>query len=131
MKFPSCTQQAHDVVLTSMQRYDIASTSKRRHTPAGKYSRPIIPKLLTLKAPITTAADDSLEYLFIVFFSVKIRLDISCESSAGQQRIHTKHQALFFSKDKSRKIKVSSAAMLLGSLKMVAHPLKLDLSCFS
>ena len=42
-------------------------------------------------------------------------LDISCESSAGQ-RIHTKHQALFYSKDKSKKIKVSSAAILLGAL---------------
>ena len=35
---------------------------------------------LALKAPITTAADDSLEYFLIVF----------C------QRIHMKHQALFF-----------------------------------
>ena len=44
---------------------------------------------LTLKVPITTAADASLEY-----FSEKIRFDISYESSAWQ-RIHMKHQALF------------------------------------
>ena len=37
--------------------------------------------ILTLKAPVTTEADDSLEYFFIVY-SDKIMLDISCESSA-------------------------------------------------
>ena len=37
-------------------------------------------------------------------FSEKIRLDISCESSA-RQRIHMKHQALFSSKDKSKQNK--------------------------
>ena len=55
---------------------------------------------LTLKAPITTAAEDSLEYFFI-FFSDKIMLDISCETSA-RQRIHMKHQTLFTLKDKSK-----------------------------
>ena len=55
--------------------------------------------LLTLKAPITTAAGDSLGYFYIVFFLRKIRLDISCESSAGQS-IHMKNQAFFSSKDK-------------------------------
>ena len=54
--------------------------------------------LLTLKAPNTTAADNSLEYFFIVFV---IKLDISCESSAWQ-RIQMKHQALFSSKDISK-----------------------------
>ena len=62
-----------------------------------------------------TAADDSLEYFS--FFSEKMRLDISCESSA-RQRIHRKQQALvFFLKDKS-KLNVSSAAILLGSLRV-------------
>ena len=56
---------------------------------------------LTLKAPITTAADDCLGYFFIYFFFDKIMLDISCECSACQ-RIHMKHQALFSSKDKSK-----------------------------
>ena len=45
-------------------------------------------------------------------------LDISCESSAWQ-RIHMKHQALFSLKDKSKKIIiVSSAAILLGALRI-------------
>ena len=44
-------------------------------------------------SPITTAADDVHKY-FILVFSEKIRLDISCESSA-RQRIHIKHQGLF------------------------------------
>ena len=58
----------------------------------------------------------SYRHNFIVFhcFSDKIVLDISCDSSAWQ-RIHMKHQALFFLKDKSKIIKVSSAAILLGT----------------
>ena len=59
--------------------------------------------LLTLKAPIATAADDIHKYLFNCF-SEKIRFDVSSESSA-RQRIHMKHQALFSSKDKSKKLK--------------------------
>ena len=71
-------------------------------------------KQLTLKVPFTTAAEDNLEYFFHCV-SKKIRLDISFEFSA-RQRIHMKYQALFSSKDKSRKIKESSAAILLGTL---------------
>ena len=55
---------------------------------------------LTLKVPIRTAADDSLEYFFH-HFSDKIILDIPCESSA-KQRIHMKCQVLFSLKDKSK-----------------------------
>ena len=44
---------------------------------------------------ITTAAGDILKYFFFVYFSEKIRLDISCESSA-RQTIHMKCQASFF-----------------------------------
>ena len=54
---------------------------------------------LTLKAPITTAADDIHKYFHC--FSEKIRLDVSSESYA-RQRIHMKNQALFSSKDKSK-----------------------------
>ena len=70
---------------------------------------------LTLKAPITTAADDSLEYFSIVF-SERIRLDISSESSA-RQRIHMKNQALFSSKDKSKKLKCHLLQFLYGAFK--------------
>ena len=70
-------------------------------------------QIITLKAPITTAADDIHKYFFHCF-SEKIRLDISCESSA-RQRIHMKYQALLSSKDKSKNIKVSSAAILLDA----------------
>ena len=66
---------------------------------------------VTFKAPITTAADDIHKYFFIVFLE-KIRLDISCESSA-RQRIHMKNQVLFSSKYKSKKIKMSSAAVFV------------------
>ena len=46
-----------------------------------------------LIALITAAADDIYKYFFHCS-PEKIRLDISCESSA-RQRIHMKHQALF------------------------------------
>ena len=55
---------------------------------------------LTLKAPITTAADNIHKYFFIV--SRENKNDISCESSA-RQRIHMKQQALFCLKDESKK----------------------------
>ena len=54
--------------------------------------------LLTLTAPITTAADNYHKYSFLCF-SEKISLDVSSESSA-RQRIHMKNQALFSSKIK-------------------------------
>ena len=64
--------------------------------------------VLTLNAPITTAVD----YIhFFHCFSEKIRLDVSSESSA--QRIHMQNQALFSSKDKRKKIKMSSAAIFV------------------
>ena len=52
--------------------------------------------LLTLKEPAMNAADDIDKYFFLCF-SEKIRLDVSSE-------IHMKNQALFSSKDKSKKI---------------------------
>ena len=42
--------------------------------------------ILTLKAPITTAADDIFE-IFFFNFSKKTSLDISCESSAKQKNL--------------------------------------------
>ena len=71
---------------------------------------------LTLKVPITTVADDIHKYFFIVF-SEKIRLDVSSESSA-RQRIHLKHQALFSSKDKSKKLKCRLLQFLFGALRV-------------
>ena len=71
---------------------------------------------LTLKVPITTAADDIHKYFFIVF-QRKIRLDVSSESSA-RQRIHMKNQALFSSKDKSKKLKCRLLQFLFGALRV-------------
>ena len=68
------------------------------------------PLVLTLKALITTAADDIHKYFSLI--SEKIRLDVSSESSA-RQRIHLKHQASISSKDKNKKIKMSSAAIFV------------------
>ena len=70
---------------------------------------------LTLKASITTAADDIYKYFFIGF-QKKIRLDVSSESYAGQ-RIRKKNQALFSSKDKSQKIKCRLLQFLFGALR--------------
>ena len=71
---------------------------------------------LTLKAPITTAADHLHKHFFYCF-SEKIRLDISYESFA-RQRIHMKNQALFSSKDKSKKLKCRLQKFLFGTLKV-------------
>ena len=73
--------------------------------------------ILTLKAPIITAADDIHKYFFIVFFSEKVRLDVSSESSA-RQRIHLKHQALFSSKDKRKQLKCRLLQFLFGALRV-------------
>ena len=54
--------------------------------------------------------------IFFQCLSEKIRLDISCESSA-RQRIHMTHQALFSLKAESKKIKVSSAAIFVWRFK--------------
>ena len=50
------------------------------------------------------------------FFSENIRLDVSSESSA-RQRIHMKNQALFSSKDKSKKLKCHLLQFLFGALR--------------
>ena len=73
-----------------------------------------------IKELSTTAADDILK---ILYFSEKIRFNISCESSA-QQTIHMKCQALFYRKiilkkrkeKKEKKDTLSSATILLGIL---------------
>ena len=71
---------------------------------------------LTLKAPITTAADDIYKYFSIVF-SEKIILEIACESSA-RQRIHKTNQALFSSEDKIKKLKCRLLQFLFGALRV-------------
>ena len=76
----------------------------------------IYPCSLTLKAPIASAVDNSVEY-FLHCFSEKIGLDISCESFA-RQKIHMKHQAYLFWKIKEKKHESVSAAILLCSLRI-------------
>ena len=49
------------------------------------------------------------------WFSEKIRLDVSSESSA---RIHMKNQASFSSKDKSKKLKCHLLQFLFGALRV-------------
>ena len=72
--------------------------------------------LLTLKAPSKIAADDT--FIFFYFYLLKkIRLDVSCESSA-RQRIHMKSQALFSSKDKSKRLKCRLLQFLFGALRV-------------
>ena len=71
--------------------------------------------MLTLKAPITTKADNNFDFFF---FLKKIGLDISSESSAWQT-IHMKYQDLFSLKNK--KIKILECPLLqiwLGALRV-------------
>ena len=65
--------------------------------------------MLTLKVPITTAADDN-------FFSVKTSLETPCESSAWQT-IHMKSQDLFSLKNK-KKLECRLLQILLGALRV-------------
>ena len=61
------------------------------------WSEPLlIEHALTLKAPSKFAADGT--FIFYLYLFKKIRLDVSCESSA-RQRIHMKHQVLFSQKN--------------------------------
>ena len=46
------TYWAHDVEMTSMRRNDVASTSLRRHVPAGSLAPPWPPNILNLAPPI-------------------------------------------------------------------------------
>ena len=46
-----------------------------------------------------------------------IKIDVSSESSA-RQRIHMKNQALFYSKDKSKKLKCRLLQFLFGALRV-------------
>ena len=91
---------------------------KIKNKISGNYNQIllVIGAQLTLKAPITTAADDIHKYFFHSF-SEKLRLDVSSESSAGQ-RIHMKNQALFSSKDKSKKLKCRLLQFLFGALRV-------------
>ena len=75
--------------------------------------------ILTLEAPITTAADDSHKYFFY-YFSEKISLDVSGESSC-RQRIHMKNQALLSSKEKSKKLNCRLLQFLFGALRVKLH----------
>ena len=68
-----------------------------------------------------TVEDDSHNYFFIVF--QRNILDASCESSA-QQRIHMKNQALFSSKDTSKKLKCRMLQFLFGTLRVKIFPIK-------
>ena len=82
---------------------------------------------LTLKAPITTAAADIHKYFFHCF-SEKIRLDISSESFT-RQRIHMKNQALFFSKDKSKKLKCRLLHFMFGALRAKINWIVVVVNC--
>ena len=54
--------------------------------------------------------------IFLLYFSEKISLDISCESSA-RQMIHIKCQVLFSLKNDFKKLDMRSATIFLGALK--------------
>ena len=72
--------------------------------------------MFTLKTPITIAADDIFVMHIFFFFSNKMSLDISCESSAWQT-IHMKCQDSFSLKNnEKRKLICRLQQILLGAL---------------
>ena len=82
---------------------------------------------LTLKAPITTAADDS---CFFFYFSEKTSLNISCESSAWQM-IHMKCQDLFSPKNNKKNFECCLLQILLGALRVKIVKWHLQVTDFS
>ena len=62
------------------------------------------------------AADDTLIF-FYFYLSKKIRLEVSCESSA-EQRIHLKHQVLFSLKNNENIFMNVSAEVVIGALRV-------------
>ena len=72
--------------------------------------------VLTLKAPYKNCRRRHLIF-FYFYLSKKIRLDVSCESSA-RQRIHMKYQVLFSLKTMNKNSKLSSAAGVIGVLRV-------------
>ena len=74
-------------------------------------------KELTLKVPITTAADNNFSFFFFFYFSEKTSLEISCESSAWQT-IHMKFQDLFSLKNKNKNLECHLLQILLGALRV-------------
>ena len=74
--------------------------------------------MVTLKAPITTVADNIFKYVYIsVLFFKEISLDISCESFA-KLMIHIKCQDLFSLKKKKKKLNCL-LQILLGALRVI------------
>ena len=69
---------------------------------------------LTLKAQVTTAADDNV--LLCFYFSEKTSLDISCESSAWQT-IHMKYQDLLSLKNNNNKNRMSPVTIFAWRFK--------------
>ena len=82
---------------------------------------------------MTTAAEDTLKYfkpLFVClfFFSEKIGLDISCESSC-KQTIHMKCLFFLFFFWKIRQSKLSSATISVGNLRVQKLDLTFHVNC--
>ena len=74
---------------------------------------------LTLKPPITTAADSIHKYFFFVF---QRKEDLKFQvNPLLWQRIHMKNQALFSLKDKSKKLKCCLLQFLFGTLWINRH----------
>ena len=70
--------------------------------------------------------------MFFHCFSEKKRLDVSSESSA-RQKLHMKNQALFSSKDKSKKLKCRLLQFLFDAFKVKVidrFPLNIDVPSF-
>ena len=70
---------------------------------------------LTLKAPIMTGEDDIRKYFLIVF---QRKYDLMFQVNPARQRIHMKNQALFSSKEKSKKLKCRLLQCLFGPLRV-------------
>ena len=96
-------------------KFQILFSGKNKKNVTNLLSAEFAQRVVKVNATITSAADDILTSFFFFFFhfSKKIRLDITCDSSAWQM-IHMKCQDLFsLKKNKCRLLQI-----LLGALKL-------------
>ena len=75
----------------------------------GRHTRP-------LKSNAKIAADNT-DFFFKFYPSMKIRLDVSCEASAGQ-KIRMKYKVKFFLKTLEKYSRLSSAVVMIGPLRI-------------
>ena len=105
------------------RRFSIAPTRIRMATHSNKLKKSYFCSILNPYSAFKSRLQQTTfinTFSLFFFFVREIRLDVSSESSA-RQRIHLKHQVLFSSKVKSKKLKCRLLQFLFGALRVKSH----------